>query len=79
MRHSLSKDTAFNGETTPRHTFLCSRERLAMFAPWRSQNPVLKTWVSDYWKIIHYCIGQKSAVTMASDQKSDLYHGACCD
>ena len=24
MRHSLSKDTAFNGETTPRHTFLCS-------------------------------------------------------
>ena len=24
MRHSMSKDTAFNGETTPRHTFLCS-------------------------------------------------------
>ena len=24
MRLSLSKDTAFNGETTPRHTFLCS-------------------------------------------------------
>ena len=24
-----------------------------MFAPWRSQNPVRKTWVSDYWKIIH--------------------------
>ena len=24
MRHSLSKGTAFNGETTPRHTFLCS-------------------------------------------------------
>ena len=24
MRHSLSKYTAFNGETTPRHTFLCS-------------------------------------------------------
>ena len=24
MRHSLSKDTTFNGETTPRHTFLCS-------------------------------------------------------
>ena len=24
MRHSLSKDTAFNGETTPRHTFLRS-------------------------------------------------------
>ena len=24
MRHSLSKDTAFNGETAPRHTFLCS-------------------------------------------------------
>ena len=24
MRHSLSKDTAFNGETTPRHRFLCS-------------------------------------------------------
>ena len=24
MRHSLSKDTAFNGETTPRHIFLCS-------------------------------------------------------
>ena len=27
--------------------------RLAMFAPWRSQNPVRKTWVSGYWKIIH--------------------------
>ena len=25
-----------------------------MFAPWRSQNPVRKTWVSDYWKIIHF-------------------------
>ena len=24
MRHSMSKDTAFKGETTPRHTFLCS-------------------------------------------------------
>ena len=24
MRHSLSKGTAFNGETTPRHIFLCS-------------------------------------------------------
>ena len=24
MRHSLSKDIAFNGETTPHHTFLCS-------------------------------------------------------
>ena len=24
MRHSMSKDTAFNGETTPRHTFPCS-------------------------------------------------------
>ena len=24
MRHSMSKDIAFNGETTPRHTFLCS-------------------------------------------------------
>ena len=24
MRHPLSKDTAFNGKTTPRHTFLCS-------------------------------------------------------
>ena len=24
-----------------------------MFAPWRSQNPVRKTWISDYWKIIH--------------------------
>ena len=24
MRHSMSKDTAFNGETTPRHTFLFS-------------------------------------------------------
>ena len=24
MRHSLSKDTAFNGETAPSHTFLCS-------------------------------------------------------
>ena len=24
MRHSMSKDTAFNAETTPRHTFLCS-------------------------------------------------------
>ena len=24
MRHCMSKDTAFNGETTPRHTFLCS-------------------------------------------------------
>ena len=23
MRHSLSKDTAFNGETAPSHTFLC--------------------------------------------------------
>ena len=23
-----------------------------MFAPWRSQNPVRKTWVSGYWKII---------------------------
>ena len=22
MRHSMSKDTAVNGETTPRHTFL---------------------------------------------------------
>ena len=25
-----------------------------MFAPWRSQNPVRKTWASDYWKIIHW-------------------------
>ena len=24
MRHSMSKDTAFNAKTTPRHTFLCS-------------------------------------------------------
>ena len=24
MRHSMSNDTAFNAETTPRHTFLCS-------------------------------------------------------
>ena len=24
MRHSMSTDTAFNRETTPRHTFLCS-------------------------------------------------------
>ena len=24
MQHSLSKDTAFNGETTARHRFLCS-------------------------------------------------------
>ena len=24
MRYSVSKDTAFNGETTPSHTFLCS-------------------------------------------------------
>ena len=24
MLHSLSKDTAFTGETAPRHTFLCS-------------------------------------------------------
>ena len=24
MRHSMSKDTAFNAETTLRHTFLCS-------------------------------------------------------
>ena len=24
MWHSMSKDTAFNGETTPRHTFPCS-------------------------------------------------------
>ena len=24
MRHSMSKDTAFNAETTPRHTFLCT-------------------------------------------------------
>ena len=24
MQHSMSKDTAFNAETTPRHTFLCS-------------------------------------------------------
>ena len=24
MRHSMKKDTAFNGETTPRHTCLCS-------------------------------------------------------
>ena len=24
MRHSMSKDTAFNAETTPRHTILCS-------------------------------------------------------
>ena len=24
MRHSMSKDTAFNGETTPRHTILYS-------------------------------------------------------
>ena len=23
MLHSLSKDTAFTGETAPRHTFLC--------------------------------------------------------
>ena len=23
MLHSLSKDTAFTGETDPRHTFLC--------------------------------------------------------
>ena len=28
-----------------------------MFAPWRSQNPVRKTWVSDYWKIIHWYDG----------------------
>ena len=30
-----------------------------MFAPWRSQNPVCKTWVSDYWKIIHYVLTAK--------------------
>ena len=28
-----------------------------MFAPWRSQNPVRKTWVSGYWKIIRRMIG----------------------
>ena len=31
-----------------------------MFAPWRSQNPVRKTWVSDYWKIIH-CFPSRDA------------------
>ena len=36
MRYSLQKITAFDEETTLRHTFLSSR--LAMFAPWRSQN-----------------------------------------
>ena len=25
-----------------------------MFAPWRSQNPARKTWISDYWKIIRW-------------------------
>ena len=33
MWHSLSKDTTFNRETAPRHTFLC-------IPPWRSHNPV---------------------------------------
>ena len=27
MRHSMSKDTTFHGETTPRHTFLCSESQ----------------------------------------------------
>ena len=32
MRHSMSEDTAFNGETTPRHIYI-SLWPLAMFAP----------------------------------------------
>ena len=49
---------------------------LAMFAPWRSQNPVRKTWVSDYWKIIHYCC----AATEGSEQQhnqdlKEIYKG----
>jgi len=52
MRYSTSKDTAFDGKTTLRHTFLCSDSQC--LPPWRSQNPVRITWVSDQWKIIHY-------------------------
>ena len=45
------KTLLFNGETTSRHTFLCRDSQF--FAPWRSHNPVRKTCVSYYWKIIH--------------------------
>ena len=51
MRHSMSKDTALKRRNSS--TPYISLQRLAMFAPWRSQNPLRKTWVSDYWKIIH--------------------------
>ena len=32
MRHSMSKDTAFNGETTPRHTFLLATRNVCPLA-----------------------------------------------
>ena len=32
MRHSLSKDTAFNGETTPRHTFFVATRSVSPLA-----------------------------------------------
>ena len=53
MRYSTSKDTAFDEETTLRHTFLCSDSQ-CLPPPRRSQNPVRITWVADQWKIIQY-------------------------
>ena len=58
MRYSTSKDTAFDGETTLRHTIPCSYSQ-CLPPPRRSQNPVRITWVSDQRKIIHYGISRE--------------------
>ena len=42
-----------------------------MFAPWRSQNPVRKTRVSDYWKIIHW--NKKSLIKIATTRLCDQW------
>ena len=46
MQHSMSKDIAFNGETTPRHTFLCSNSRCLLPGDPRFL-------CAKHWKIIH--------------------------
>ena len=49
MPYSTSKESTFDGETTLRHTSLCSGSQCP---PWGSQNPGRITWVSDQQKII---------------------------
>ena len=54
-----------------------------MFAPWRSQNHVRKTWVSDYWKItllyVYNDLGQilECGFNLASKNFTFLLERAC--